>query len=128
MDGTDWRGKLSQNLDLSDPAAARHLQLLEAINKNRWHSRNDTHVRCFSEAISSVSRSDAESRFYRAILTRIKFPGMPDRHESIPEAFQTTFQWIFNPSKISSQGERWDNFSTWLGRRKDSNVYWITGV
>lgn len=60
---------------------------------------------------------------YKALRTSLFFAEHQARHEQVPEAYKTTFGWIFDANK-SALGA-WDNFADWL--RKGNGIYWIHG-
>jgi hypothetical protein len=76
------------------------------------------------------------------LLALLQFEEMEDRHERIVEAFEKTFQWIFQDPESESWDEsfekyweeaagespqeaRWISFTQWLA--SSSSLYWITG-
>lgn len=70
---------------------------------------------------------DIRERFSDAMLGRLYFADMSDRHNSIPQAHRDTFRWIFK-SKIQQHDDMsWSSFSDWLKESSDRNVYWATG-
>lgn len=58
-----------------------------------------------------------------SILESLKFSSMNLRHETIAEAHQQTFEWIFCDPKI--EHKPWSNFSEWL--KTKNGIYWIHG-
>ncbi|KAK7408953.1 hypothetical protein QQX98_008897 [Neonectria punicea] len=62
------------------------------------------------------------------ILSSLSFHGMDARQESIPEAYTTTFNWIFQNELSNTDGKilGWPSFPEWL-QAKDDSIYWITG-
>ena len=48
---------------------------------------------------------------------------MEDRIERVAQAYENTFQWIWEDRTLSE--EPWSNFVEWL--ESDSRLYWITG-
>jgi polynucleotide 5'-kinase involved in rRNA processing len=57
------------------------------------------------------------------LLQSWRFPTMRHRQEEIKEAYQRTFQWIF---QITYNERRpWSSFTDWLSQ--DSRVYWVNG-
>lgn len=57
------------------------------------------------------------------MLASLYFSGLLDRIEHIPEAYQETFEWIFDPPETG----RWDSFADWLQDSDGNRIYWITG-
>ncbi|KPM41893.1 hypothetical protein AK830_g4641 [Neonectria ditissima] len=62
------------------------------------------------------------------ILNSLSFSEMDARQESIPEAYRSTFKWIFQDEQSDADGQtmEWPSFPKWL-HTKDDSVYWITG-
>ena len=58
-----------------------------------------------------------------SLLESLRFETMEHRHDSIPEAHQRTFEWIFSDPKW--EGRVWSDFAEWL--RSGSEIYWING-
>ncbi len=59
------------------------------------------------------------------ILRRLRFDTMTHREERMPNAYQTTFEWVFHqPPKVNGQ-QTFDNYGEWL--KGDEALYWITG-
>lgn len=57
------------------------------------------------------------------LLESLYFPDIKTRQEEIPEAYERTFEWIFDSS--SSKRHLWHNFVEWL--ESGSGTYWISG-
>lgn len=58
------------------------------------------------------------------ILESLRFTAIGDRQNAIDEAYEKTFEWIFqenDPRDVRS----WSNFTSWL--KKGSGIYWING-
>ena len=55
-------------------------------------------------------------------LERLRFEDMYVRMDSVKDAHEETFQWIFDQSK---QDAKWSNFGEWL--EKGSGTFWING-
>ncbi|THV48832.1 hypothetical protein BGAL_0225g00100 [Botrytis galanthina] len=93
--------------------------------------QNFDHLRLSQEKEHSHTRSvliDQEaSRHQRqaelSILESLKFSSMNLRHETIAEAHQQTFEWIFCDPK--TERKPWSNFSEWL--KTENGIYWIQG-
>ncbi|KAF2122640.1 hypothetical protein BDV96DRAFT_639215 [Lophiotrema nucula] len=74
---------------------------------------------------SQLAKAGLEQKsrlFADMILSTLNFEGMDDRHDTIVDAHQETYRWIF--SNDESHGS-WMNFPTWL--QSPLGVYWITG-
>ncbi|KAJ0115843.1 hypothetical protein J7T55_004012 [Diaporthe amygdali] len=73
-----------------------------------------------SEVASLANTISAEQE----VLTSLHYKVMKTRYESIPEAYQQTFDWIFKASRSSSVGSK-TTFRSWL--KSKSGIFWITG-
>jgi hypothetical protein len=100
--------------------------LLNAVRENNWQPSRNGHSAGFSDQLQSATAVDLEMRFCETVLARLYFQHMPDRAESIKEAHQNTFEWIFRKQDPAPDLASWDDFSDWL-RRDDSSIYWVTG-
>ncbi|PMD49488.1 uncharacterized protein K444DRAFT_671088 [Hyaloscypha bicolor E] len=65
-------------------------------------------------------------------LDNLKFETMAHRHESIRDAHEKTFSWIFHrptagqgASSATAYPRPWSSFADWL--RADGSIYWING-
>ncbi|KAF5876348.1 putative small s protein [Botrytis fragariae] len=93
--------------------------------------QNFDHLRLSQEKEHSHTRSvlvDQQASRHRrqaelSILGSLKFSSMNLRHETIAEAHQQTFEWIFCDPKI--EHKPWSNFSEWL--KTENCIYWIYG-
>jgi hypothetical protein len=77
--------------------------------------------------LSSVVDRDIETRFFDLIIARLYFLDHPDRYESIQEARDDTFHWMFenDPQQLVPDG--WDTLTEWLSGSNNDNVFWISG-
>ncbi|KAH9205388.1 hypothetical protein DL95DRAFT_528851 [Leptodontidium sp. 2 PMI_412] len=62
-------------------------------------------------------------RAEEVIIQSFRYDKMTHRYEDVLEAYQKTFEWIFDDDARSQVP--WDNFATWL--KDDQAVYWISG-
>lgn len=62
------------------------------------------------------------------ILRSLMFPQINSRMGAVPEAYASTYTWIFRDSEMDENGEQleWPSFPTWL-KQRDEKIYWITG-
>ncbi|KAI9685267.1 MAG: hypothetical protein M1822_004640 [Bathelium mastoideum] len=62
-------------------------------------------------------------QLHHMVLHKLSYNGMEDREARIPQAYESTFQWVWEPPL---ENERtWSSFVDWLG--SESQLYWITG-
>ncbi|KAF5538132.1 nacht nucleoside triphosphatase [Fusarium napiforme] len=59
----------------------------------------------------------------QAVLRTLLYECLPVRHNSIPEAHEQTFRWIFQQSREDATHE--SKLVTWL--RKGNGIFWISG-
>jgi hypothetical protein len=102
----------------TDDAEQKHQELLNAVRENNALS--------FSTQLKVHTNLDLQEKFGQLILARLYFQHMPDRLESIPQAHEKTFSWIFSNQFQNDKSLIWDNFPEWLAQ-EDSDIYWITG-
>lgn len=58
------------------------------------------------------------------LLSKMAYPDIHIREQSVAKAHEKTFQWIFEEDK--QQGVPWASFCEWL-EAPDKKLYWITG-
>lgn len=58
------------------------------------------------------------------LLSKMAYPDIFIREQSVAEAHEKTFQWVFEKEK--QQGVPWASFCQWL-EAPDTHLYWITG-
>ncbi|KAF2823870.1 hypothetical protein CC86DRAFT_384404 [Ophiobolus disseminans] len=107
-------------------ANQRHVEVLNAIRENNWQASSRRDITAFSAMLDSHTTAAIRTRFQKMILSRLYFPHMVDRADSIPEAQAETFKWLFEDGVQENKEEHQASFSEWL-RKNDSNVYWIAG-
>ena len=72
------------------------------------------------------AQAAAENVAHKQLLESLFFPEIVSRQEQIPEAYQGTYQWIFDPPTSERvRNVRWSNFHDWLETR--DGIYWISG-
>ncbi|KAH4843293.1 hypothetical protein HBI25_223290 [Parastagonospora nodorum] len=104
----------------------RKVTFLAAVRDHDWQPTTQHDLAAFSDRLISSIDMDIEERFLNAILGRLYFADMSDRHSSIPQAHRETFQWIYK-SRVHKDSTNWDSFANWLSASDDKNVYWVTG-
>jgi hypothetical protein len=75
-----------------------------------------------SKLLDSIDRNKS---LVEQLLATLKFSGMDQRHETIPKAYRTTFDWIYQPSSTHDSGFEWADFGQWL--QSADSLYWIAG-
>lgn len=70
-------------------------------------------------------------RAARAVRSSLRFEGFEKRSDMIPEAYETTLEWIWEqepPIDRRRRRRRWSSFPDWLRDPAPENpMYWITG-
>ena len=70
--------------------------------------------------------NDLAHKYYRQeFLKSLWFHEIHRRQETVGEAHQRTFQWIFEPSGLKKSARRWQSFVEWL--EHGDGIYWISG-
>ncbi|GAB1315850.1 hypothetical protein MFIFM68171_06060 [Madurella fahalii] len=88
-------------------AASRHCRLIEQLNPR------------------PINTGDAASM--QALLSNLRFPSQDNRVQTIPKAYERTFDWIFQePCQLKEDAPMWSSFPNWLEHDAE-NVFWITG-
>ncbi|KAJ9614416.1 hypothetical protein H2200_002552 [Cladophialophora chaetospira] len=64
-----------------------------------------------------------EYKHKEQLLTSLRFPGMFNKENTMPEAYERTYGWIFDPPE--KHGNKWSDFGTWLAQGE--GIYWICG-
>jgi len=70
-------------------------------------------------------RDLAHKDYRRRYLESLSFPDMKRRQETIKEAHEMTFQWIFKTKETHMEARRCSDFVQWL--EHDHSIYWING-
>ena len=72
------------------------------------------------------AQTTADSKAHQQLLESLFFPEIVSRQEQISEAYQGTYQWIFDPPTSERvRNMRWSNFHDWL--ETGHGIYWISG-
>ncbi|KAK0712238.1 hypothetical protein B0T21DRAFT_376227 [Apiosordaria backusii] len=62
------------------------------------------------------------------IVNSLRFAKMLHREEDIPQAYKSTYRWVFNnPRRDALGAEMWSGFPAWLEDQSTDKIYWITG-
>jgi hypothetical protein len=91
-------------------------ELITAIYEDH---KSDTAKDVSDLSVPSGRRKTLQS----TIIARLRYPGMEDREGRIADAYEKTFQWIFDHPDV--QTRPWSNLKVWL--ETDAPLYWITG-
>ena len=58
-------------------------------------------------------------------LKSLWFPEIHRRQETVSEAYQKTFQWVYKPDAVGRSAHHWDSIVQWFER--GDGIYWISG-
>lgn len=105
----------------------RKLEIFASVQRHDWKPTVQHDVTEFADRLISCIDMDLEERFCNAILGRLYFADLRDRHDTIPKAHQKTFDWLFDNVDDQRQIVKWDSFTHWLSRADGNNLYWTTG-
>lgn len=67
----------------------------------------------------------AHDQYRLRFLENLYFPEIHRRQETVGEAHQKTFEWIYEPVGFDKLAHRWDSIVQWF--EQGSGVYWIGG-
>ncbi|CZR53594.1 related to small s protein [Phialocephala subalpina] len=137
----EFHVSLSQDLQ-------EHTRMISALvdrNVRNFHDMDKLHGGHYSDVRQrssgvATTEEDAQAYFniqqneavlYKGIVSEIakslRYETIDERYESVSEAHQKTFEWIFDPIDESEDPEQahWSDFVTWL--RSGNGIYWING-
>jgi hypothetical protein len=98
---------------------------IDALFQQGLHVQGENAIGSFSSRLSAAAKEEREQLARSRILERLRFTTMNDRYEKIEEAYERTFEWIFQESgkqsvRISStaSGEvPGDDWIDWAGHQ-----------
>ena len=70
-------------------------------------------------------RDLAHERYCHQFLESLWYPEIRRRQETVSEAHQRTFQWIYEPDGFDTSTCQWHNMVQWF--EKGEGIYWISG-
>ena len=109
--------KISQDiLKLNDQSSKWQSELIEAINRSHWSQCNTALL------LPIKLKLYDEVDFSDQLLAVLRYNEMKYRSEGIGEAYEETYEWIFNPPP---EEQDWGSFIEWLVGTEP--LYWITG-
>lgn len=137
----EFHASLSQDLQ-------EHTKLISALvdrNVKNFHDADrlySGHYNAVSQRSFGFANNEEERQIYFDIQQReavlyqgivseivesLRYETIDERYESVSEAHQKTFEWIFDPIDDSDDPDRahWSDFVTWL--RTGDGIYWING-
>ncbi|KAJ8063990.1 hypothetical protein OCU04_007835 [Sclerotinia nivalis] len=105
-------------LDKHENTSARVERGLNNLILTQEKEHSNTRTIIFDQQVSRQKRQAELS-----ILETLKFSSMNLRYETIAEAHQQTFEWIFCDPEVERKS--WSHFNEWL--RCENGIYWIHG-
>ena len=67
----------------------------------------------------------AREQYCQRFLETLSYPEIHRRQETVSEAYQKTFQWVYEPDAVGGSAHRWDSIVSWFER--GNGIYWISG-
>jgi len=77
------------------PAKPWHVELMGTLRYNDWQSKNRQDIAAFSSKLSEYTKEEKDQLIKQHIMEQLRFTNMGDRYERIEDAYQRTFNWIF---------------------------------
>lgn len=96
--------------------------VIDAIHRNSVEDNHQYHHRKLSQLVENLDPILA-SNITQSLLMTLRFPGMVDRQQHIPEAHKRTFDWLYEDQEETPRP--WSDFTEWL--KGNGQLYWITG-
>jgi hypothetical protein len=107
-------------------------EAMDAIHSNKWKPKNKKHAEEFTKIVDKLILAGNEAVFFRDVFTRLHFPVMDDRFQSIAVAHEGTLEWAFDEWVFDVPGgdqqEQEGNLMKWFGDKSGKNLFWITGM
>ncbi|KAF2732565.1 hypothetical protein EJ04DRAFT_469981 [Polyplosphaeria fusca] len=101
---------------------------MDAVHTNKWKPNKKKDVEEFHKHTDALVLAETEARFAQETFAKLYFPVLDDRIQSIPAAFEGTFEWLFESSATAgATGADEANFMQWLANKGGHNLFWITG-
>lgn len=127
QDAENRNAQIDQNLDkllqCVQPESFWQNKLLETAHRSLENASEQDN---FSAFLSDGAKQDRDRFLQGRMLESLKFTDMRDRYETIAEAHQKTFDWVFHNNDGDNEPDgTWNNFSDWLKSNKP--LYWLTG-
>ncbi|KAH6681585.1 hypothetical protein B0J14DRAFT_218079 [Halenospora varia] len=108
---------------MTGPDSEVRRELIKVLWDPNWNS---------TTALSMPSREnfmaqESADAFYKAIHMSLGFAAIQSRKDAVPEAYHSTYKWIFSDLPREINGVRmWSSFPTWLEANSEE-IFWITG-
>lgn len=110
-----------QTIIISLAQGPKTFEQLKTLIQNETQSVKELVTNELQQHRTDLAQKDYRQRF----LDSLWFPEIYRRQETIHEAHEKTFQWIYEPEQPNETVRRWDNFVHWL--ESDQCTYWING-
>ncbi|KAF2791935.1 hypothetical protein K505DRAFT_247779, partial [Melanomma pulvis-pyrius CBS 109.77] len=110
-------------------------KLIKSSLQKRWDPKKEQDLHLFAAQLEGGAEIERKGLYQRRIHHSLRFAEIEERHETIADAYQKTFEWIFrgnsrpvedeNDPSSESSVVQWDDFSGWLCG--EESLYWVTG-
>ena len=75
--------------------------------------------------IQQYQKQSAHEQDWQRFLETLSYPEIYRRQETVSEAYEKTFQWVYEPNAVDGSAPRWDSIVQWFER--GHGIYWISG-
>ncbi|KAF2803353.1 uncharacterized protein BDZ99DRAFT_400033, partial [Mytilinidion resinicola] len=113
-----------QELSQRDKRDRLQKKLLSKEQYLQPEANNVQDLSAISSKLSDLSQEGERVRREQRVLFSLRFRSMDVRHSKIPEAHNTTFNWIFEEAAEDDSLPRVE-FMQWL--RSSGDIYWLSG-
>ncbi|UNI19865.1 hypothetical protein JDV02_006010 [Purpureocillium takamizusanense] len=114
-----WADQQNENLKTMER------NLSQAVEQSTWRAIKGLEDRTWT-GIQPWAEAPVVQTLQSTLLERLQYPERLAREARIPEAFNSTFDWIYSDPEDCEAAERpWSSFKQWL--ESGDSVYWITG-
>lgn len=126
---TSSESAVVENISLSNKAVRQDIteakaEIINAVRLLDWTEWSSREVKGWeSTNYKAITPEQKKAAFKPYACQRLSYRTMAERHGDIPQAHQSTFQWIYKPP-VPDVGT-WSDFSQWLSQ--ENGIYWIQG-
>lgn len=99
-------------------------EIINAVRLLDWTEWSSREVKGWENTnYKAMTPEQKKAAFKSYACQRLSYRSMAERCSDIPQAHQSTFQWIYKPP-VPGVGT-WSNFPQWLSQ--ENGIYWIQG-
>jgi hypothetical protein len=92
-----YSGKIKETfLDIGPRNIAGQADFIDNLHQNNWVVQNEDDMARFSSILSTAAKAERDTLARSRILEFLRFSSMKERLERIPEAYEETFDWVYN--------------------------------